>query len=438
MAHFRTQARFRVILLLSALLSLAVHSSYGQGFLHSASTYILDGSNRPILLRGMGLGGWLVPEGYMIGTSGSANSPTAFMTAVSSLVGESNADLFFARYREKYIQRKDIDSIARWGFNSVRLPMHYGILSNAPGSYVEAGFAIIDSLLGWCEVNQIYLFLDLHCAPGGQNRDNISDYQGAPALWESSTYQRWTAEIWKALAARYASRTWIGGYDLLNETAWSFPSGNGPLRDLLVRITDSIRTVDRNHLILAEGNWYATDFSGLTPAWDANMAWSFHKYWNVNDGNAINGYIALRNSTSRPLWLGESGENSNQWFSDCIALMESNNIGWSWWTHKKIEGITSPLSARKSAGYQAVLNYWNGQGSHPGVPAAMEGLMAQAGLLDADSCLFHPDVLNGLLGTPTPNPRDRVRVRLRYGEAGGGVFGRRLSEHAGKRRPGIQ
>ncbi len=403
-------ATFRVKSIVAAILSLSVwllipRQSSGQGYLHSAGTYILDGSNRPITLRGMGLGGWLVPEGYMIGTSSFANSPTAFLNTVSSLVGDANADLFFDAYRKKYIQRKDLDSLARWGFNSVRLPMHFGLLSSAPGQYVDAGFAIIDSLLSWCEANRLYLILDMHCAPGGQNKDNISDYQGSPSLWESSTYQRWTAEIWKTLASRYATKQWIGGYDLLNETAWSFPSGNGPLRDLLVHITDSIRTVDRNHMIFAEGNWYATDFSGLTPAWDNNMAWSFHKYWNINDYSAISGYVNLRNSTSRPLWLGESGENSNQWFSDCIAMMELNSIGWSWWTHKKIESVSCPLSARKSPGYDALLKYWSGQGSKPSVADAMSALLAQASLLDADSCVVHPDFLNALFGAPSPNQR---------------------------------
>jgi endoglucanase len=392
------------LLILVGLLQLPAPSR-SQGYLHSAGTYILNGSNIPITLRGMGLGGWLVPEGYMIGTSSFANSPTAFLNTVTALVGDANADLFFAAYRQEYIQRKDIDSLAHWGFNSVRLPMHYGLLSSAPGQYVEAGFAIIDSLLSWCEANSMYLILDMHCAPGGQNSDNISDYQGSPSLWESATYRQWTAEIWKTIAARYATKHWIGGYDLLNETAWSFSSGNGPLRDLFMRITDSIRTVDRNHMIFAEGNWYATDFSGLTPAWDNNMAWSFHKYWNTNDYSAISGYVSLRNSTSRPLWLGESGENSNQWFSDCITMMEQYNIGWSWWTHKKIESISCPLSVKKFPGYDVLLKYWSGQGSKPSVTDAMNALLAQAALLDADSCTFHPDFLNALFGVPAPNQR---------------------------------
>jgi endoglucanase len=248
----------------------------------------------------------------MLLTSGFANSPTEIRSTIENLVGTSNADQLDALYRARFVQRKDIDSLARWGFNSVRLPMHFNLLSSSPGVYLEEGFTRIDSLLNWCAANQLYLILDLHCAPGGQNSINISDYQGFPSLWESPDFQTWTAEIWKTIAARYASRPWIGGFDILNETAWSFSGGNTPLRNLLVRITDGIRTVDRNHLIFAEGNRYATDFSNLTPAWDANMAWSFHKYWNTNDYAAFQSFLNLCANTNTPLWMGESGENANQ------------------------------------------------------------------------------------------------------------------------------
>jgi hypothetical protein len=376
-----------------------------QGYLHANGIYIADGSNTNILLRGMGLGGWLVPEGYMLGTASFANSPTQFRNVIAQLVGDDNTEQFFARYRANFIQRQDIDSLARWGFNSVRLPMHYGLLSSARGAYRASGFAIIDSLLAWCEANRLYLILDLHCAPGGQNLDNISDYQGPPALWESEEHQAWTAEIWKTLAARYASRTWIGGYDLINETAYTFTGGNTPLRNLLVRITDSIRTVDRNHLLFMEGNWYATDFAALPPAWDSNMAWSFHKYWNPNDLNAIQGYINLRANTLTPLWLGESGENSNQWFADAIALLERYNIGWSWWTHKKIGSIACPMNVRKASGYDALLKFWGGTGTQPSVDAAVAALNEQADLFNARHCRLQPDFLDALFRQPKTDAR---------------------------------
>jgi endoglucanase len=396
------------------LLLLSTTGGVAQGFLHASGIRIVDGSGNEVLLRGMGLGGWLVPEGYMIGTNSPYDSPSGFRTAVQSLVGTQGADQFFTAYRKYYVQRRDIDSLARWGFNSVRLPFPFGLLMSSGGVYLESGFAIIDSLLGWCEADRMYLILDMHCAPGGQNTINISDYQGPPCLWESATLQQWTAELWKEIARRYTSRQWIGGYDLLNETAYTFPnSNNKPLRDLFVRITDSIRTVDKNHIIYAEGNWYATDFSNLTPAWDANMAWSFHKYWNDNsDPGSIIGFMNLRTTTNVPLWMGESGENSNQWFADAIRMFEGRDIGWSWWTLKKTETIAAPLSARRSLNYTVLLNYWNSGGATPSAAFAQSALNEEASLLDIAQCTFHPDFIDALLRLPSTTARKPFAANL--------------------------
>ena len=86
-----------------------------------------------------------------------------------------------------------------------------------PGVYLEEGFQVIDNLLTWCENNQLYLILDMHCAPGGQNSGNISDSDGIEArLWTESANQDRTIEIWKKLAERYVNEKWIGSYDLIN------------------------------------------------------------------------------------------------------------------------------------------------------------------------------------------------------------------------------
>jgi hypothetical protein len=46
-----------------------------------------------------------------------------------------------------------------------------------------------------------------------------------------------------------------------------------------------------------------------------------------------------------PIWLGESGENSNVWFKEAISLMETNNIGWL--TNEKIENLAGVTSVTK-------------------------------------------------------------------------------------------
>jgi len=152
-----------------------------QSFLHTSSDKIVDGNGTEIILEGFGLGGWLLMEGYMLHTSGFANAQWDIKEHIEDLIGSTNAETYYQYYHDNYVQRADIDKIAEWGFNSIRLPFHYNILTpeGSPGVYLEEGFAIIDSVISWCEANQIYLILDMHAAPGGQSDEPISDYNPA-------------------------------------------------------------------------------------------------------------------------------------------------------------------------------------------------------------------------------------------------------------------
>ena len=132
---------------------------------------------------------------------------------------------------------------------------------------------------------------------------------------------------------------------------------NGPLRKLMMNITAAIREVDKNHLIIIEGNSWGNNYNGIMPVWDKNMALSFHKYWNYNDQQSIARMIEMRSQNNVPIWLGETGENSNVWFTQAIRLFETNNIGWSWWPLKKL-GANNPLQIRSNHNYQALLAYW--------------------------------------------------------------------------------
>ncbi len=391
------------ILLTLLLLLLTQYVSFGQGFLHRQDKKIVDGSGQEILLKGIGLGGWLLQEGYMLHTSQFANAQWEIREKILGLVGETNTELFYQTYRNNYVRKADIDSIKSWGFNSIRLPFHYNLFATNtnPPTFLNIGFEIVDSLLEWCKQNELYLILDMHAAPGGQSDEPISDYNPAnPSLWESEQNKTLTVQVWRLIAERYKNETWIGGYDLINEPKWNLPPNNFPLRDLYIRITDTIRVVDNNHLLFIEGNWFATDFNGLSPAWDENMAYSFHKYWNGNTQSSIQYLIDLRNNTNRPLWLGETGENSNKWFTDCVKLMNTNNIGWAWWPHKKIKSIAGPLSAYLLPGYQNLLNYWTNGGTKPSVTEAMNALMAQANMLLIENCVYQKDVIDALIRQP--------------------------------------
>jgi endoglucanase len=373
-----------------------------DGFLKASGKAIVNSQGTAVYLKGLGLGGWLVPEGYMLHTSGFANSPTEIRNKIEALIGKTNADAYYNEYYKYYVNKADIDRIALWGFNSVRLPFTYKLLTppDQPGVYFEEGFAILDSCLSWCKQNKIYLILDMHCAPGAQNQLNISDSDGEARLWTDPQNQSRTIELWKKIAERYANEEWIGGYDLLNEAAYDLGNNNQPLRDLYINITNAIRAVDNNHILFIEGNWFATDFNGLTPPWDSNMAYSFHKYWNGTELSTIQYLIDIRNTYNVPLWLGETGENSNGWFVELVELLKQQNIGWAWWPHKKIDSVVGPLSATLTSDYQTLLNYWNGSGAKPTVDFAFDALINQARQLSISKCNYHKDVVDALIRQP--------------------------------------
>ena len=115
---------------------------FSQGFLHRQDKKIVDGSGQEILLKGIGLGGWLVQEGYMLQTSSFANAQWEIRAKILDLIGEANTEIFYEKYRDNFIRKVDIDSIKSWGFNSIRLPFHYNLFATNtnPPVFSKQGF----------------------------------------------------------------------------------------------------------------------------------------------------------------------------------------------------------------------------------------------------------------------------------------------------------
>ena len=388
----RRMRLIKIILILSGL-------SFSQGFLHTAGKEIVEGNGEPILLRGFGLGGWLVPEGYMLINRAwieGFESPTQIENHVVDLIGEEKSNEFWDEYRKNFVSRADIDQIAEWGFNHIRLPFHYKQFHTEDGS-TPIGYEIVDTLLSWCEPYNMYVILDMHCAPGAQNGGPISDSDGIARLWLEDDKKELTVQIWREIADYYSDNTLIGGYDLINEPVLPGGVSLTEFKQLYIDITQAIREVDQNHIVFVEGNWYGTDFSGLTPPWDNNMSYSFHKYWGETDISTIQSYLSMRNTYNVPLWMGESGENSNSWYYETlIKLLEENNIGWNFWCHKKADKITSPYSAIISPEYNNLLNYFEGNTVPPTSQEAEYALSTLTENLKIENCHVNEGVISCL------------------------------------------
>jgi len=388
----RRMRLIKIVLILSSL-------SFSQGFLHTEGKEIVEGNGEPILLRGFGLGGWLVPEGYMLINRAwieGFESPTQIENHILDLIGEEKSKEFWEDYRKNFVSRADIDQIAEWGFNHIRLPFHYKQFHTEDGS-TPIGYEIVDTLLSWCEPYNMYVILDMHCAPGAQNGGPISDSDGIARLWLEEDKKELTVEIWREIAEYYSDNTLIGGYDLINEPVLPQGVTLSEFKQLYIDITQAIREVDQNHIVFIEGNWYGTDFSGLTPPWDDNMSYSFHKYWGETDISTIQSYLTMRNTYDIPLWMGESGENSNSWYYEALVkLLEENNIGWNFWCHKKADKITSPYSAIISPEYNSLLNYFEGTTFPPTPEEAEYALSTLTTNLKIENCAVNEGVIKCL------------------------------------------
>ena len=161
---------------------------FSQFFSQNLTTegkYIVDSSGDQILLRGFNFGGWMLQEPYMFQFSGAAISQTDFRNKLINFIGEENTNEFYDLWLENFITEADVIALSDHGFNSIRLPMHYNLFTlpthlepiAGENTWLDRGFDLVDSLLDWCEQNNIYLILDLHAAPGGQGYgSDINDY----------------------------------------------------------------------------------------------------------------------------------------------------------------------------------------------------------------------------------------------------------------------
>src|SRR5215468_4724066 len=185
-------------------------------FLHVDGQNIVNERGEKIILRGVGLGNWLLPEGYMWKLAPHADRPRRIEQLVEDLLGQENAKRFWAEYRKNYLTEADIEEMAGLGFNSVRpaLNARLFLTETDPPQPIEEGFQLLDNLVNWCQAHGLYVIIDMHGAPGGQTGQNIDDSANdEPELFSQPKNQEKLVNLWTTIARRYKDRAAVAGYD---------------------------------------------------------------------------------------------------------------------------------------------------------------------------------------------------------------------------------
>ncbi len=415
---------FRVwlsVVAISGFIQLRAGAAPAPLFLHTQGQDIVNEHGEKVMLRGVGLGNWMLPEGYMWKFGDEADRPRKIEKLVSDLIGPDNAKQFWADFRKNYISEADIERIAQLGYNSVRpaLNSRLFVTDGTPTHYSEEGFTLLDNLVKQCRANGVYVIIDMHAAVGGQTGQNIDDSaNNKPELFMNPKYQDELVDLWTTIAKRYKDEPTVAGYDLLNEP---LPERTGAenaykaqLEPLYRRLTDAIRKIDSKHLIIVEGANWANDWSVFTKPFDKNMVYQFHYYcWDNPDTlKSIRHYLDYRDKLNAPVWVGETGERDDAIYWATTEYFEANNIGWSFWPWKKMEARNAPYSIKAPDGWDAVVEYTHG-GSKPSHEVAQRAFDELTANIRLENCVFFPNVVNSMMR------RAPARIEAEnYGEEG--------------------
>ncbi|KAF4833678.1 Beta-xylosidase [Colletotrichum tropicale] len=335
--------------------------------LRVSGTKIVNENGEEVILKGAATGGMHNMENFITGYTGHEHEHREALTEV---LGKEKADFFFSRLLHYYFTEADAALFASLGLNCLRVPFNYRHFmdDDNPGVIKKSGFELLDRVVNFCAKYNIYVILDLHAVPGGQNQDWHSDSGISRALfWEFKDFQDRAIQLWEALATHYKGNKVIAGYNPLNEPA-------DPKHTRLIawyeRAEKAIRAIDPDHILFLDGNTYAMDFSAFNPEKTLpNSVYSCHDYslygfplpeqYDGTDAQkqklraSLKRKVEFMQKAGVPIWNGEWGPVYQDPATDAnaaatnekrFALLkeqleiyrEFGGISWSIWLYKDV------------------------------------------------------------------------------------------------------
>lgn len=381
-----------------------------DAFVRVSGQYLIEPDGDTLFIKGTNLGNWLNPEGYMFGFD-KTNSAGMIDRMFCELVGPDFTAEFWKMFKDNYITEKDIFFIASTGANTIRVPFHYKLFTDEDYMGLTAGqdgFKRLDDVVGWCRKHGLYVILDMHDAPGGQTGDNIDDSCGYPWLFESEASQKLFCDIWQRIAEHYRNEPVVIAYDLINEPIAPYFDNvaelNAKLEPLHKRVTAAIREVDPNHIIMIGAPQWNSNFDPFTDwTYDGNMMYTCHRYGGDASVAAISSFIAFRDKTNLPMYMGEIGHNTDEWQEAFCIAMEESNIGYTFWPYKKINsscftGIVPPAGWDKVIAFSEAprSTYAEIRAARPDQAAARQAMLDFIEACKLNNCIQQEGYINSL------------------------------------------
>lgn len=334
---------FSIILVDEKLDSTKIEASLSKNdFLHTSNGNIVNCSGEIITLEGVNLGGWLLQEYWMCPVQGSEEidqwTNLETMHVLEDRFGAKKTQELIAQYEDNWITEWDIQNIAEIGCNVIRVPFWYRNFMNSPkGEWLNEdldknpGFQRMDWLIETAGKYGLYVILDMHGCPGGQNSDHCSGSARKSELFTNEEYQDATEKLWVAIASRYNGNPVVAAYDIMNEPQiGSAPESaeQDPRNRLYDRLIRAIREVDQDHILMVEGIWNLSVLPDPNEAGWNNVVYEVHPYDITDTESECQKYLEYSKRYSVPVYVGE--------FSDMNMMENCRKYGihYTSWTYK--------------------------------------------------------------------------------------------------------
>ncbi|GLB43151.1 putative glycosyl hydrolase 5 (cellulase A) family protein [Lyophyllum shimeji] len=353
--------------------------------------------------RGVNLGSWFVLERWI--TDHPFRSAQAPAQSDLDVARGSNAKEILEEHWDNFIVEQDWAWIAERGMNAVRLPIgYYHLCGVDPSVLVGTPFQDFEFVFSgaWTRIVKaiesagrygLGVLIDLHAAPGKQNRDSHAGTSDPPKFFSDKRYRSHTIDVLctllKALVSHAESRspplTNLLGIELLNEPQ---PGTDYDLQTWYTSAIRHLRAIDPSIPLYLSECWRTHEYTSFVEKLSASLKQSLivldhHLYrcFTPEDiatpareharrladpssdtprtlgqaserlGSHMGGLIVGEWSGAlNPGSLTGAPEEQKEYVQAQLQLYERSCAGWFFWTYKKQQAGDTGWSLRDAVG----------------------------------------------------------------------------------------